>query len=151
MKNEPPSLIAIDHDDYHASQVGRTADGRQFFATTPFVGTSQKSGPGHEFIAVYLFDEHGRLLEARIDDLGDRESLDNDRAAQLLEQRIGELGPLRYGRILVQPFEIERFGFNFGLIPRLYACDDGERWVVELQPGNFMAFYEPWDRGVYDT
>ena len=33
-----PELIAINHDDYHAEHVGRTADGRQFFLTRP-VGT----------------------------------------------------------------------------------------------------------------
>jgi len=24
-------------------------------------------------------------------------------------------------------------------------------WAVELQPGNYMAFFEPWDSGDYDT
>jgi hypothetical protein len=33
MTGPPPKLIARAHDDYHASRVGRTADGRQFFLT----------------------------------------------------------------------------------------------------------------------
>src|ERR1041384_7306066 len=33
----PPTIIAIDHDNYHASHVGHTHDGHQFFLTTPFV------------------------------------------------------------------------------------------------------------------
>jgi hypothetical protein len=37
MPSEPPTLIAIDHDDYHADRVGTTKDGTQFFVTTPFI------------------------------------------------------------------------------------------------------------------
>src|SRR5262249_12466767 len=66
-----PKLIAIDHDEYHASHVGRTANGTQFFLTTPFVPAIEGSA-GREFVAVYLFDARGRFHEARIDDLGTR-------------------------------------------------------------------------------
>ena len=24
-------------------------------------------------------------------------------------------------------------------------------WAVEMMPGNYMAFFEPWDSGEYDT
>jgi hypothetical protein len=67
MKNELPTLIAINHDDYHASHVGRTADGRQFFVTTPFVGATSGEA-SREFLAVHLFDAQGSLVEARIDE-----------------------------------------------------------------------------------
>jgi hypothetical protein len=36
MDDSLPKTIAINPDDYHARHVGRTADGRQFFLTTPF-------------------------------------------------------------------------------------------------------------------
>lgn len=69
-----PDLIAIEHDDYHAEHVGQTADGKQFFLTTPFVPSSTGGGGGGggggEYIALYLFDTAGNLLEARIDELG---------------------------------------------------------------------------------
>lgn len=105
---------------------------------------------GREFLAVYIFDPNGKLVEARIDDLGPRSALNRDQARQLLEQRMSELGPLDYGRIVVQPFAIERSGTTFGLVPR---APEGENdgWWVELQPGNYMAFHEPWDSGEYDT
>lgn len=64
-----PARIPIAHDDHHASHIGRLADGRQFLVTTPFV-PALDSDPGREFIAVYLFDAVGALLEARIDDVG---------------------------------------------------------------------------------
>src|SRR5262245_47547333 len=53
--NQPPSVIAIEHDDHHARHVGRTVDGRQFLVTTPFI-PADRGHPGREFIAVYIFD-----------------------------------------------------------------------------------------------
>jgi hypothetical protein len=29
--------------------------------------------------------------------------------------------------------------------------DKDNVWAVELQPGNFMCFFAPWDSGDYDT
>jgi len=149
MPVQPPALIAIDRDDYYASRVGRTKDGLQIFVTTPFV-PAFGDVIGREFLAAYIFDVSGKLVEARIDDLGPRSVLDRDHASQLLERRMSELGPLDYGRIVVQPFAIERFGLTFGLVLR---APENERdgWWVELQPGNYMAFHTPWDSGKYDT
>jgi hypothetical protein len=65
-----------------------------------------------------------------------------------LEERFRGLGWTTPRRIVVMPFEVERFGLKFGLIVR--ECDDG-RWIAEVQPGNSMAFFAPWDSGVYDT
>ncbi len=144
-----PTIIAIDHDDYHASHVGRLSDGRQFFLTTPFVPAIGGSA-GREFVALYLFDKRGRFLEAQVDDMGTRAELDEQRALSKFEQRLAELGPVEYDRIEVQPFEIERFDTIFGLVPRPPEQDDDD-WWVELQPGNYMAFHEPWDSGEYDT
>lgn len=73
-----------------------------------------------------------------------------EQARRLLDKRIAELGPVEYERIEVQPFAIERFGTTFGLVPRAPENED-EGWWVELQPGNYMAFHEPWDSGEYDT
>ena len=29
--------------------------------------------------------------------------------------------------------------------------DEDDDWVVEMQPGNYTAFFESWDSGGYDT
>ena len=145
----PPDKIAIDHDDYHAEFVGHTADGRQFFLTTRFVPAWDGS-QGCEFLALYLFDSEGKLLEARIDDLGPRASLDKVRRESLHERRLKELGRLSFGRIEVAPFATQRFGTTFGLVARP-PDEDAEHWTVELEPGNYMAFFPPWDSGEYDT
>lgn len=149
MEIEIPELIAIDHDDYHARHIGRTADGNQFFLTTPFV-PAHKDQSGHEFIALYLFDSEGKLIEARIDDFGARENLDEEKRRQYFEQRLSEIEPVEYERIEIRPFSVERFGVTFGLIP-LEPEDEDDLLSVCLEPGNYMAFYEPWDSGEYDT
>lgn len=149
MTNEPPTLIAINHDDYHAEYVGRTEDGKQFFLTTPFEPAKGGQG-GREFLALYLFDSHGKLVEAKIDDRGPRATMDHERRASLRDQRLRELGSLSFERIEIAPFAVDRFGSTFGLILR-EPEEDGDTWAVELLPGNFMAFFPPWDSGEYDT
>ncbi len=147
----PPELIAINHDDYHARHVGRTADGRQFFLTHPFESASSVGAhDGGEFVALYLFDAAGTLLEAKIDAFGPRATVDEAEVRRVTEQRLRDLGAVTFERIEVAPFAVERFGTTFGLVPRPPE-DDDDSWAIELQPGNFMAFFEPWDSGDYDT
>jgi len=148
MRDEPPNLIDIECDDYHAKHVGRTANGMQFFLTTPFEPALKDAGA--EFIALYLFDSAGKLIEARIDELGPRKTLDEAMARQLYDRRLAELGNVEFCRIRVAPFSINRFGSEFGLVLR-DPDDDDDPWAVEAQPGNYMAFFEPWDSGEYDT
>ncbi|MEU8261848.1 hypothetical protein AB0C02_14655 [Micromonospora sp. NPDC048999] len=150
MDDGPPQLIAIDHDDYHAEHVGHTADGRQFFLTTPFEPGSGETGGGGEFVARFLFDASGRLLDAAIEAFGPRHLMDRDARRRAYEARLAELGPVTFGRVEVAPFAVERFGTTFGLIPRPPE-DEGDSWWVELHPGNYMAFTAPWDSGEYDT
>jgi hypothetical protein len=132
-----------------AEYVGRTADGKQFFVTTPFIPALGQE-EGCEFLAVYLFDLQGNILEARIDNLGPRTKLDRERARDLLRQRLAELGKIIFERISICPFQITRYETVFGLVPRPPEGDD-DGWWVEVQPGNYMAFHEPWDSGEYDT
>ena len=149
MSEGKPEIIAIDHDDYHAKYVGRTSDGRQFFITTPFefaIGDH----PGSEYIALFLFDAGGALVDAKIDDLGPRADLDEDNRRTRYEARLKELGTVACGRIEVRPFAIEHNGTTFGLVAR-EPEDEDDFWAVEMQPGNYMAFFEPWDSGEYDT
>ena len=148
MQYDDPPRIAIDHDDYHAEYVGRAGDGRQFFLTTPFQW-AMGDAPDCEYIALFLFDDDGALVEHTIDTLGPRHEVDRAHARSLIEQRLASLGDVQYGRIVVRPFSVEHGGTLFGLIPRL--SEDGAVEAVELLPGNYMAFFEPWDSGIYDT
>lgn len=149
---ERPTLIAIDHDDHHASHIGRTADGRQFLLTTPFV--SRREGPGGregaEFVALFLFNAAGGLVEARIDSFGPRATMDKAARDACCERRFAELGEVSLERIEVAPFSVTRFGVEFGLIAVEPETDEDD-WTVHLEPGDYMAFFPPWDSGIYDT
>jgi hypothetical protein len=72
------------------------------------------------------------------------------RRRRVYEQHLSGLGDVVFDRIEVKPFSVDKFGRRFGLIPR-EPEDDGDPWVVEMMPGNYMAFFEPWDSGEYDT
>lgn len=147
--------IRINHDDYHARHIGRIADGRQFFLTNPFVW-AMSNNPGREFLALYIFDADGNLFETKIDDLGERENkilpgnkLDISSVGSLVETRLIELGEFSFGDIEVMPFRVEKFGVEFGLIPQPPE-DDEDEWWVAAEPGDYMAFFPPYD-GDYDT
>ncbi|RAK29757.1 hypothetical protein B0I29_11783 [Actinoplanes lutulentus] len=129
-----PERIAIDQNDYEAKHVGHTADGGQFFLTTP----SDFGGRG--FVALYLFDSDGRFVEAKIDLF----------AEELYQRRLKELDGVTFDRIVVEPFEVERFNQTFGLITDEPEAGD-EIWWVTAEPGDYMAFSPPWDLGEYDT
>ena len=149
MNEDIPKLITINHDDYHAEYVGQTTDRRQFFLTTPFV-PKMGNNAGREFITLYLFDLDGNFLEAKIDDSGIREEMDEEIRSSLFQTRLAELGEVSYETIVIAPFRVEEFNIEFGLIAHEPEEED-EEWHITVEPGNFMAFSPPWDDGEYDT
>jgi hypothetical protein len=76
--------------------------------------------------------------------------MDHEKREAIRDQWLQELGTMNFGRIEVAPFAIQRFGTTFGLVLR-EPTEAGDSWAVEVQPGNFMAFFAPWDSGVYET
>ena len=152
MKKEKPNLIAIDHDDYHAEHCGVTEEGNQFFLTAPFepaIGNKE----GCEFIALFIFDVQGKILKEKsiIESFGPRATCDDgDKRKKRFEELLSSLGEVKYQRIEIVPFAINKYGTEFGFILR-EPEDEEEIWAVELLPGNYMAFFEPWDSGEYDT
>jgi hypothetical protein len=149
MSTTRPHLIAIDHDDYHAEFIGRTNNGLQFILTDPFV-PAEGGDPGCEFVALYTFNSSGQLLEATIDSFGPRSQVDKEAREKVFMERLASLGDVSYERVEVSPFCVERFGYEFGLVARPPE-DEGDVWAVVMQPGNYMAFFAPWDSGEYDT
>jgi hypothetical protein len=144
MNDGKPLLVAIDHDDYHAKHIGITQDGLQFFLTTPFE-------PGKcEYIALFTFDRQGNLVDSDIEALGPRGSFSKEEARKRYDSKLKSLGDVNYQRIEVKPFSVTFNNIDFGLIAR-EPEDEDDVWAVELLPGNYMAFFEPWDSGEYDT
>jgi hypothetical protein len=97
-----------------------------------------------------LFSSDGDFLKAKVDNFGPRNNVDSEKIRQCYDQHLKELGTVEYCRIEVKPFSVERFGSKIGLIVR-EPEEEGDDWAVELMPGNYMAFFEPWDSGEYDT
>lgn len=146
-----PKRIKIKPDDYEANNIGKIADGRQFFLTCPFVpGT--KSAPGTEYVACYIFAAAGEFISAQIDALGVRGSGTAEKRVMIVEERLKALGKTRRQSIKIVPFSIIKNDVEFGLIarPPEDPNDAEDHWWIEAQPGNYMAFYPPWD-GDYDT
>ena len=144
-----PELIAIDHDDYHAQHIGSTADGNQFFLTTPFEPATNDND-GCEYVALFIFDPNGNNIGSEIEVLGPRSDLIKENAEKAYQAKLLSLGQVTFKRIEVKPFGVSHNGVEFGLIAR-EPEDEEDLWAVELQPGNYMAFFEPWDSGDYDT
>ena len=149
MSEGPPDYVAINHDDYHAKHIGHTADGRQFLLTTPFEPATGGRA-GCEYLALYTFDEGGGLIDAKIESFGRRDRAKHEDISARYESTLASLGAVSFDRIVVAPFKVDRFGTAFGLILR-EPEEEGDVWAVEMQPGNYMAFFEPWDSGDYDT
>ncbi|WP_433604757.1 hypothetical protein [Prescottella agglutinans] len=157
-----PTRFVIAHDDYHARFVGRTADGRQFFITTPFTSATYDHTSG-EFVARYLFDADGALVDATIVALGPRPDavalpgnvMQFPAQAEALEQLLNAIRPVTFENIEISPFSTTAHGREFGLILQGadpdYPDDDDWHWTVTVEPGDYMAFYSPWDSGEYDT
>ncbi len=144
MTKSYPKTIPILHDDYHARHIGKLGNGNQFFLTTPF--SPALKDEGCEFVATYIFDKSGVLIEHKIVSLGPRHKLDADHARRTYSQHLDELGEVEFTDIQIELFSIEVYDTQFGLIKR----DPEEGLALELLPGNYMAFFEPWD-GYYDT
>jgi hypothetical protein len=147
--SEIPDIIAIDHDDYHAEFVGIAENGRQFFLTTPFAPYRDDQANGAEYVALFLFDEDGKLVDWQIENFGPRATMDHDARLAARDRMLAGLGDVSFERIEISPFSIEHDGITFGLIAEEIE-PDGD-YTVTLEPGNYMAFFEPWDSGDYDT
>ena len=148
-QNSYPMSITINPDDYHAKHVGRTKDGLQFFLTEPFFFDRNRLAV-IEYVALYIFRNDGELFSHNIVKLGQRGEISEDHRARICNELLNTLVDTSITKIKVKAFSVEREGIKFGLIPREPDGDE-DKLSVELLPGNYMAFFEPWDSGVYDT
>ncbi|MCU7728082.1 hypothetical protein ODJ79_30570 [Actinoplanes sp. KI2] len=145
-----PTRIAIHHDIFEAKHVGYTADGGQFFLTRPFELGTAGGNDTRDFVALYLFDAQGRFRKAEIDAFPESDPGHSSAEQKMYQQRLRELGKVRFDDIVVEPFSVQRFGLTFGLVARAPETAD-DTWWVTAEPGDYMAFAPPWDLGEYDT
>lgn len=142
----PPEKFLIVPDEFHLDYAGRCADGRFVIITSQISpGTPKQT---RDFICTFLFNDDGRLVEHRIDEVGERGTYDVGAGKKLWIEHADAVGVITPEPFWVRPFSVDFVGMAFGLIPE--KVDDGE-WQVIFEPGNTMAFYAPWDEGGYDT
>lgn len=167
MANRRPKLLTIPHDTTYAKFVGKTTDSRQFFLTTPFIITWEGKQVGRrssavakrrDFLALYLFDKQGQLVESRITDLGLRGRGTKRHAQAIKDRLLQDLEPFTFGPIRVRPFVVTQPSYRdhpFGLIEGAPEdeCDQQEvgrdEWVVCASPTGYMEFRQPWNSGAY--
>ena len=150
MEFEYPEVIPIVHDEYHTQHIGKTADGIQFIMAAPFVPATDTT-KGCEFLALYLFNRQGKLIEAQIENLGPRSELDETDAKEKYESMLKALGEVEFCDVNISPFSVNKYDVEFGLLKTdSEFVEDEEDISLEFHPGNYMSFYPPWD-GDYDT
>lgn len=72
----------------------------------------------------------------------------NPHAESLQKQLLDDLGDIEFCDINVSPFSYNSHDTTFGLIP-VPPEEDDDDWNVIAEPGNYMAFYPPWDGDYY--
>ena len=145
-----PERFTIVPDDYHVPYAGTAEDGRKFFLSEElFDGDSA-------YVGVFLWQADGTFDEVRVDvvDVVDQPGglppgqAGPAGAPDLVDARLAELGDYVLEPIEVEPFTQDVDGVTFGW--NLDRYDDGT-YFINIEPGDFIAYYEPWDGLGYDT
>lgn len=145
----PPRRFTIVPDDYHVPYAGTAEDGRRFFLSDELFtfGT-----PGQSYVGLYLWNADGSFAEVRVDAVARHDGLPPGQAAsagadELVKARLAELGDYQLEPITVEPFLETVDGVAFG-----WAVTEFEgQYSINIEPGDFIAYYEPWDGLGYDT
>lgn len=144
---DAPVRFTIVPDDYHVPYAGTAEDGRRFFLSEElFAGDSA-------YVAMFLWEPDGTFDEIKVDEVSRTGAAPAGQAipagaAGLVDARLAELGEYVLEPIKVEPFTREIDGVTFGW--RLDGYEDGTTSIT-IQPGDFIAYYEPWDGLEYDT
>jgi hypothetical protein len=143
----PPQRFRIVPDDYHVPYAGTAEDGRRFFLSDEIFGDSSA------YVGLFLWKADGTFDELRVDEVGRPDDLPPGQAGRAVDAkevvaaRLAELGDYVLEPVEVEPFTRRVDGVRFGWRLTEY---DGE-YTINIEPGDFIAYYEPWDGLEYDT
>ncbi|MGW1341051.1 hypothetical protein ACWCOV_08360 [Kribbella sp. NPDC002412] len=143
---QAPTRFRIVPDDYHVPYAGTAEDGRKFFLSDELF--DEASG----YVGLFFWKADGTFDEVRVDKVGRAAGLPPGQAAsagadELVASRLAELGKYVLEPIDVEPFTREIEGVTFGWVVDQF---EGE-YSINIEPGDFIAYYEPWDGLGYDT
>lgn len=147
-----PARITIRPDDHHVPYAGTAGDGRLFFVSDELFGGGSATEPTKQYVALFLWKADGTFDSVEVSEVARRQDLPPAQSghaadASGLHTYLKELGRYELGPITVAPFAHTVNGVVFGFVPQEY---DG-MWSVNIQPGDFIAYYAPWDGWEYDT
>ncbi|ADB31353.1 hypothetical protein Kfla_2277 [Kribbella flavida DSM 17836] len=145
--DEAPARFTIVPDDYHVPYAGTAGDGRRFFLSDELFVPG-----GSAYVGVFLWKADGTFDEVRVDEVVRPAGLPPGQAApadadQLVAARLAQLGDYVLEPIEVEPFTKTVRGVTFG-----FAVTQFEgMYSINVEPGDFIAYYAPWDGLEYDT
>ncbi|MFH5207914.1 hypothetical protein [Antrihabitans spumae] len=145
--DQAPERFTIVPDDYHVPYAGTAEDGRKFFLSEELF--SERAA----YVGVFLWKADGSFDEVRVDEIGRPAGLPPGQAGpagaeDLVQARLAELGNYVLEPIEVVPFAEDVDGITFGW--KVGQYDDGT-YFINIEPGNFICYSEPWDGLEYDT
>lgn len=148
VKEPRPKRFTIVPDDYHVPWAGTAGDGRKFFLSNELFDVG-----GSSYVGLFLWNADGTFDEVRVTDVARPGGLPPGQAgaagpASLVRARLAELGDYELEPIEVAPFTTKVDGVTFGWHFGRY--DDGTAYL-NIEPGDFIAYYAPWDGYGYDT
>ena len=149
--------IRLIPDRYHLHDIGKLESGAFCWITLQLHWDGEDT---RDFVATYIFDADGRLIQHIIDDLGLRSGPSGKSAKSVIAEHKRLIGPIEPTDIWVSPFSVSAYGLEFGLIERKLDPDDDPEYLeklkedgplVDAMPGHTLMFYPPWDEGLYDS
>ena len=148
-----PERFTIVPDDYHVPYAGTAEDGRRFFLSDELFSFGTPEAPGSAYVGLFLWHADGSFSEVRVAQVARPDGVPPGQAVsagadEVVAKRLAELGDYELEPITVEPFTREVEGVTFGWNVEQY--EDG-RWFINIEPGDFIAYYEPWDGLEYDT
>lgn len=142
-----PNRITIRPDDYHVPYAGTAGDGRKFFLSDELF-TADAS-----YVGLFLWTADGAFDSVQVDSLSRPSNVPPGQAApgvdgdEVVQTRLKQLGKYVLEPIEVAPFLRTVDGVEFGW---RFEVFEGTA-TVNIEPGDFIAYYEPWDGYEYDT
>lgn len=144
--DQPPARFTIVPDDYHVPYAGTTGDGRKFFLSDELFDSRSA------YLGLFLWKADGTFEQVKVDKVARPAGLPPGQAGpadadELVAARLAELGKYVLEPIEVEPFTKEVEGVAFGWVVRQFEGD----YSINIEPGDFIAYYAPWDGLGYDT
>ena len=144
---QAPSRFTIVPDDYHVPYAGTAGDGRRFFLSQELFEFGADA-----YVGLFLWKPDGEFDEVRVDAVPRAKGVPAAQAApagadELVAARLAELGDYVHEPIMVAAFTTGVNGVTFGW----QVVDYEGELSINITPGDFIAYSEPWDGLEYDT